>query len=104
ARLPGADGRSRPELPSRSRAGADGEPRRADQPRARGPHRARDGDLACAAMSLFDEIRDGCRAVAAQASHVRIDHGRLADYAGTLNLAESRAPALDPAYHYLGQG
>jgi len=55
-------------------------------------------------MSLFDEIRDGCRAVAAQASHVRIDHGRLADYAGTLNLAESRAPALDPAYHYLGQG
>jgi hypothetical protein len=55
-------------------------------------------------MSLFDAIRDGCRAVAEQASHVRIDHKRLADYAGTLNLAESRAPTLDPAYHLLGRG
>ena len=55
-------------------------------------------------MSLFDEIRDGCRAVAEQASYVRIDQDRLAFYAATLPLGESRAPALDPAYHLLGRG
>jgi hypothetical protein len=55
-------------------------------------------------VSVFEEIRRGCRTVAEQASHVRIDHDRLAAYAGTLSSREGRAPALDPAYHLLGRG
>ena len=55
-------------------------------------------------MSLFDEIRRCCRAVSEQARHVRIDHDRLAGYAGGLPLVETRFPTLDPAYHHLGHG
>jgi len=55
-------------------------------------------------MSLLDEIRHGCRAVAEQASHVRIDHDRLADYAATLTRDGNSVPTLDPAYHHLGRG
>jgi hypothetical protein len=53
---------------------------------------------------VFDEIRRRCRAVAEQATHVRIDQDRLAAYAGTLAVVQSRLPALDPVFHHLGQG
>ena len=55
-------------------------------------------------MSVFGEIRGRCRTVAEQAQQVRIDHVRLAAYAGTLPLVETRFQALDPAFHHLGHG
>jgi hypothetical protein len=55
-------------------------------------------------MSVFDEIREGCRAVAERATRVRIDHARLADYAREFPVAEIGAATLDPATHYLGHG
>ena len=55
-------------------------------------------------MGLFQRVRDASRQVAERAEYVRIDHERLAAYAGTLPLAQATAPDLDPASHYLGQG
>lgn len=55
-------------------------------------------------MSIFDEIRQGCRQVAENAARVRIDEPRLRDYARTFPVAEIGAATLDPATHYLGQG
>jgi hypothetical protein len=55
-------------------------------------------------MSIFDEIRDGCRHVAENAGKVRIDAARLADYARDFPVAEIGAATLDPATHYLGHG
>ena len=55
-------------------------------------------------MSIFDEIREGCRHVAENAGRVRIDAVRLADYAGSFPVAEVGAATLDPATHYLGHG
>jgi len=55
-------------------------------------------------MSVFDEIRDGCRDVAENAARVRIDAARLADYARDFPIAEIGAATLDPATHYLGHG
>jgi hypothetical protein len=55
-------------------------------------------------MSIFDQIRDGCRHVAENAAKVRIDAARLADYARAFPVAEIGAATLDPATHYLGQG
>ena len=55
-------------------------------------------------MSIFDEIRDGCRRVAEGATKVRIDQARLADYARDFPVAEVGAATLDPATHYLGHG
>lgn len=57
-----------------------------------------------APMSIFDGIREGCRAVAEQATRVRIDAARLAHYARDFPVAEIGAAALDPATHYLGHG
>jgi hypothetical protein len=55
-------------------------------------------------MSIFDEIREGCRAVEEHATRVRIDHARLAGYARDFPIAEIGAATLDPATHYLGHG
>ena len=55
-------------------------------------------------MSMFDEIRDGCRQVAEKATRLRIDAARLADYARDFPVAEIGAATLDPATHYLGHG
>ena len=55
-------------------------------------------------MSIFDEIRDGCRHVAENAGKVRIDAARLADYARNFPVAEIGTATLDPATHYLGRG
>ena len=55
-------------------------------------------------MSIFDEIREGCRQVAENAARVRIDRARLALYARDFPIAEIGAATLDPATHYLGHG
>ena len=54
-------------------------------------------------MSIFDEIREGCRHVAENAARVRIDEARLAGYARDFPIAEVGAATLDPATHYLGR-
>src|SRR6185369_11240918 len=55
-------------------------------------------------MSIFDEIREGCRQVAEKAARVRIDQARLDAYASDFPIAEIGAATLDPATHYLGHG
>jgi Queuosine salvage protein len=55
-------------------------------------------------LNLFDQIRNSCRAVAEQASHVRIDFDRIDAYAASLPLEEISNPELDPTCHYLGRG
>jgi putative queuosine salvage protein len=55
-------------------------------------------------MTIFDEIRDGCRHVAEHATRVRIDEARLADYARDFPIVEIGAATLDPATHYVGHG
>ena len=55
-------------------------------------------------MSIFEEIREGCRQVAEQATRLRIDAARLVDYARDFPVTEIGAATLDPATHYLGQG
>lgn len=55
-------------------------------------------------MSIFDDIRNGCRQVAENAARVRIDEARLGGYARTFPVAEIGAATLDPVTHYLGQG
>lgn len=55
-------------------------------------------------MSIFQEIRDGCRQVAEQATRLSLDEARLADYARGFPIAEIGAATLDPATHYLGHG
>jgi len=55
-------------------------------------------------MSIFDEIRDGCRQVAENATRLRIDEVRLSDYARDFPVAEIGAATLDPATHYLDHG
>jgi hypothetical protein len=55
-------------------------------------------------MSIFQEIREGCRQVAEGAALVRIDEARLAEYARDLPVAEIGAATLDPATHYVGHG
>ena len=53
-------------------------------------------------MSLFDEIRSGCRWVAENAQHVHINIPALPDYARSLPLDHALASALDPQHHYVG--
>ena len=55
-------------------------------------------------MSIFDDIREGCRHVAENATLVRIDAARLAGYAGGFPIAEVGSATLDPATHHLGHG
>jgi len=55
-------------------------------------------------MGLFDEIREGCRWVCEQATHVRVASERLDAYATSLLSTRLDAPSLDPDAHYLGHG
>ncbi len=55
-------------------------------------------------MSLLDEVRAGCAAVAGRARYVHIDEGCIAAYAASLPLEQAVCPALDPDTHYLGHG
>ncbi len=55
-------------------------------------------------MTVFTDIRDGCRQVAEAARFVRIDHARLEQYARDFPVAEIGRATLDPATHYVGRG
>ena len=51
------------------------------------------------AHGVCDEIRDRCRWVADQASHVHIDPDRLSDYARSFPVSELGRVGDDPAHH-----
>ena len=51
---------------------------------------------------VFTEIRGAARYVAENAGHVRIEAGRIQDYARSLPLDRIADLGLDPAYHYAG--
>jgi putative queuosine salvage protein len=53
-------------------------------------------------MTVLEEVRSSCAALAASAVYVRIDHARLREYAAELPLEALRTASLDPATHYLG--
>lgn len=55
-------------------------------------------------MTIFTDIRDGCRQVAEAASLVRIDHAHLVQYARDFPVTEVGKATLDPATHHVGQG
>jgi hypothetical protein len=55
-------------------------------------------------MSIFDQIREGCRHVAENAAKVRVDLARLSGCARDFPVGETGAATLDPATHYLGHG
>jgi hypothetical protein len=56
------------------------------------------------AISITDQIRTACHAVADRAHYVRVDAARLAEYATELPLERIVAPDLDATRHYLGHG
>ena len=55
-------------------------------------------------MSITDDIRATCAAVAREARFVRIDESRIDGYARSLPLSELRQPSIHPDRHYLGRG
>ncbi len=55
-----------------------------------------------AGMTLLDEIRAACAAVAEEATLVRIDAARIPAYAATLAAAGRETPVFDPRYHFVG--
>ena len=55
-------------------------------------------------MNSLERVREGCRAVAQSARHVRINHDLVPSYAASLSPALAERPMLDPFSHYLGHG
>lgn len=55
-------------------------------------------------MNAFQEIRDASRGVAENSRSVRIDHGKVPEYARSLSSAAVDTAKLDPAAHFLGHG
>ena len=55
-------------------------------------------------MTIFTDIREGCRQVADAASFARIDRARLEQYARDFPVTELGKATLDPATHYVGRG
>lgn len=55
-------------------------------------------------LTVFDQIRQGCQWVAGNATHVKINHERISDYADSLSLEKIKQPELHPERHYLDQG
>ena len=53
---------------------------------------------------LFERVRQACKTVAETAAQVRINHSRIASYAGSLPLEQVASAELDAATHYLGHG
>ena len=49
-------------------------------------------------------VRDAARAVAGRARLVRVNEGRVADYAASLPLEQAARPRHDAAMHFLGHG
>lgn len=54
------------------------------------------------ADGVLDEIRERCAEVAERATHVRIDHERLAAYAGEVPVESLGRRTDDPAHHPIG--
>ncbi len=55
-------------------------------------------------MSLLEQVRVRCNAVADRAGSVQIDTDRIASYAASLPIDRLRNPEVDPGCHYLGHG
>lgn len=55
-------------------------------------------------IQLLDRVRAGCKIVAEHATHIRINHDRIADYAAILPINDVARPGHDPEYHYLIRG
>jgi hypothetical protein len=53
---------------------------------------------------LLEQVRAGCKTVAEQATHIRIDVDRIPEYAAGLPVSEAVRPAHDPECHYLNRG
>jgi hypothetical protein len=54
-------------------------------------------------MTVFDDVRSTCAAIAASARFVRINRSALDEYAASLPIEDARAPELDPSTHFLGE-
>jgi Queuosine salvage protein len=54
-------------------------------------------------VTVLDEVRSSCAAIAASSRFVRIQGDSLAAYARSLPLESLRAPSLDPDTHYIGE-
>jgi hypothetical protein len=55
-------------------------------------------------MSLIEQVRISCKAVAQRAAHVRINHNQIGHYAASIPVDQAISPELDPHIHYLDQG
>jgi hypothetical protein len=55
-------------------------------------------------MSLIEQVRTSCRAVAQRATHVRINYDHIGHYAASLPVDQAISPELDPHIHYLDHG
>jgi hypothetical protein len=55
-------------------------------------------------VSLTEQVRTACKAVAEKATHVRIHYDRIPSYAASLPLEQIKSPELDANCHYLGHG
>ena len=54
-------------------------------------------------LKLLEQVRAGCKTVAEQATHIRIDFDRIPAYAAGLPISEALQPAHDPECHYLNR-
>jgi hypothetical protein len=52
-------------------------------------------------MDILDQVREGCKAVAAQARYVHIDFAQVPAYAASLPLEKIQQPEHDASCHYL---
>jgi hypothetical protein len=55
-------------------------------------------------MTLIEQVRTSCRAVAQRATHVRINYNQIGHYAASLPVDQAISPELDAHIHYLDQG
>jgi len=55
-------------------------------------------------ISLIEQVRTSCRAVAERAAYLRINHDHIGSYAASLPVNQAISPELDPYIHYLDHG
>jgi len=53
--------------------------------------------------TIFDQIREACKAVAGRSTHVRINYDKIPAYASSLPVEKTTAPQLDSNCHFLGR-
>lgn len=53
---------------------------------------------------LLEQVRQGCRRVAEEATRVHLDEGRLAAYASSLPAGRLTSPEMSAEHHFLGAG